>query len=174
LQYKTGDLIRYATTGVCQIAEIKKMRGADRHTVRTFYVLKPVSNKASTVYVPVDNAELVGKMRYILNKDEIDELIVSDLGSRVEWSDDRKIRQENFHSIIKNCDHRELLCLISCIYLKKQELVSIGKKLASTDEAILNQAEELIENEFSFVLGVTKNEVGAYIREKLGIERILD
>lgn len=169
MQFKIGDFIRYATTGVCEVCDIKELRSADRRSKRTFYVLKPVSNKNSTVYVPIDNEVLVEKMRYILNKPDIDNLLSTVKDSEIKWIADRKERMDSFHKIIKKCDQQELLRLIGCIYLKKQELTGIGKKLTSSDEAVLSQAESLVENEFSFVLQITESEVSEYIKEKLGM-----
>ncbi|MBO5060334.1 MAG: CarD family transcriptional regulator [Clostridia bacterium] len=168
--YQKGDYIRYAAAGVCLIEDIKKIDYTHSHKPQDFYVLKPVAASGSTIYVPLANEELTAKMRYILNHGEIDSLIESMKNEKIEWIDDRKERTESFKAVIKRCEPQELLRLVSCIYLKKQEFAENGKKLSATDDSILSQAETLIENEFSFVLNLSGGQVGEYIRQKLGIE----
>ena len=65
---------------------------------------------------------------------------------------------------------RRILLSVGMLYLHKQELIAQGKKLASSDEAMLREAEKLTENEFAFVLGLNADEVGSYIRARLGLE----
>ena len=172
MQYSKGDYIRYSQNGVCYIEDIKQMKNpVFQNNLKQFYVLKPVGNEKSTVYVPTDNTELTSRMIYILKKQDIDSLIDSVKKSSLEWIDVRRLRAESFKKIIKTSDQQELLKLVSCIYLKKQEWAVAGKKLSATDDGILKQAEELIDNEFTFVLGLKKGQVGEYIRNRLGIDK---
>ena len=85
------------------------------------------------------------------------------------WIEDRKLRAASFQTILKACALKDLLRLVACIYRKRSELTAKGKKLAASDENTLRRAEGLIENELSFVLGLKGDQVGAYIREKLGM-----
>ncbi len=170
MTYKKGDYIRYSSSGVCLIEDIKKLDYTRSKNEQDFYVLKPVGASSSTIYVPVANENLTSKMRYILKKDEIDKLIQSVKKDEILWIEDRKARTENFKDILKRCDPQELLKLVSCIYLKKNEFADSGKKLTATDDSVLTQAEAMIENEFSFVLNLSGAQVGEYIREKLDIE----
>ena len=101
---------------------------------------------------------------------ELDELILSTRGRELEWIDDRKERAAQFQQAVKRCDLRELLCLVGCIYRRRLDLTAAGKKLPAADETVLRRAEGLIENELGFVLDLEGPQVGAYIREKLGIE----
>lgn len=168
--FNKGEYIKYTTSGVCLIEDIKKMDYLHTHNPQDFYVLKPVANPGSTIYVPLANEELTSRMRRILNKEEIDALIDSTKEEKIEWIADRKARNEKFKAIISKCEPRELLKLVSCIYLKKQEMEAGGKRLSATDDSILSGAESLIENEFAFVLNLTGTHLGAYIRNRLGIE----
>ena len=56
--FQVGDVIIYGVQGVCKIEETeeKNVGGA----ARTYFVLKPVEDQGSTIYVPTDN-ELVLK-----------------------------------------------------------------------------------------------------------------
>ncbi|MBQ8827769.1 MAG: CarD family transcriptional regulator, partial [Clostridia bacterium] len=55
--FSVGDTVIYDTQGVCKIAEITTMNVCNVN--RSFYVLKPVFEDRSTLYVPTDNDEIV-------------------------------------------------------------------------------------------------------------------
>lgn len=168
-QYKKGDYVRYAASGVCLIEEIKSMELKPGKS-NDFYILKPLQNKNSTLYVPVNSKPLLVKMRHFLTKDEIDEIIASSKGKELSWIEDRKERSENFRKVLAEGNVQQLIELVSCIYLKKVALKAENKKLSSYDEDSLTKAQESVENEFSFVLNLTGEEVGKYIRNILGIK----
>ena len=60
--------------------------------------------------------------------------------------------------------------MIRCIYLKGLEFAENNKKLSASDKDILQNAERFIQNEFSFSLGITTEEVAPYIRRILSLE----
>ena len=70
-----NDTILYGAQGVCRIASI--VRESFGSGPVDYYVLKPVYNDNSTIYVPVENGDLTGKMRRILSSEEIIALIRS-------------------------------------------------------------------------------------------------
>lgn len=168
--FSKGEYIKYATSGVCLIENITKLDYLHNHNPQEFYVLKPVGANTSTVYVPLSNEALTSKMRKLLSKEEIDSLIDESNKDVIEWINDRKVRSEKFKGIILKAEPVELLKLVRCIYMKKIELKKSGKNLSSTDDALLGVAEGLIENEFSFVMNLSGEQLGEYIRERLGIE----
>ncbi|MCI5536797.1 MAG: CarD family transcriptional regulator, partial [Clostridiales bacterium] len=64
---------------------------------------------------------------------------------------------------------QELLLMIRCIYMRKLELDQVGKKLPAADTNTLKSAEKLVEEEFSHVLGIEREDVGTYIRSVIGV-----
>ena len=76
---------------------------------------------------------------------------------------DRNRRSEAFKEILKTAEPFPLLQLCSCIHGRRLQLSQEGKRLSGSDEAILKQAERLVENEFAFSLDIPRSEVAAYI-----------
>ncbi len=167
--YAINDKVRYGQNGICVISGMKTMEAPGSRRQTEYYVLKPVSNPVTTLYVPADSETLAARMQRVLSREETDKLILSCGESKVSWPEDRKARAEYFRGVLKTCDQSELLSLVSCIYLKRRELTLAGRKLSATDDGILKQAERMIESDFAYVLGIPENEVGAYIRRLLGI-----
>lgn len=165
---KLNDYVRYAPYGICKIQDIavKDFSGCGK---REYYILVPASDTESTIYVPTENKALTSKMSRVISKSELDELILSSEDSDIHWVQDKKERGEYFHTILSKYNSRELLKLVRILYLKKCELQNNGKKLSSTDESTLRQAEKVVDKEFSFILEIPEQRVGAYIRDLLGI-----
>ena len=165
--YQKGEYVRYSCNGVCLVDDIRLDRLAPKEAPKEFYILKPVSNPASTIFVPTASQTLVSRMARLPNREELDRLILSTRGEEMPWIEDRKVRLASFQAIVKACDLRELICLASCLYQRQRTLSAAGKKLGASDENILHRTEALIENQVGFVLQVSADQVGGYIREKL-------
>lgn len=167
--YSIGDYVSYSSSGVCRIEDIRQEPPAGKEAPKTFYILKPLADPASTIFVPTSSPTLLAKMQRLPTKKEADAMILSTKEEEMPWIDDRKVRAATFQTIVKACKLKELLGLATCIYRKRSDLTTQGKKLSATDEAVLRRAEGLIENELSFALELQKEQVGAYIRETLSI-----
>ena len=75
MTYSVNDTVLYGAEGVCRVAEIIQ-RDFGSGTV-DYYVLRPVYNENSTIFVPVNNPALTDKIRRVLSADEIREIIRS-------------------------------------------------------------------------------------------------
>ena len=95
-------------------------------------------------YVPTDNERLVSKLRLPLTREEIDAAIDSVKDAPVQWIDDRTERQKQCHAALHESDVRQILLIVGMLYLHKQNLSEENKRLSSTDETILRDAEKLL------------------------------
>lgn len=132
-----------------------------------YYILRPVGNHSSTLYVPMDNEKLIAKMRDVLTKQQIDDMLSGIRDKVIDWQSDKKKRAEEFKQIMRDKNQEELLTLVGCIYMKKQELLAAGKKLNFTDENILQEAEKYIYEEFAFALNIPVCDVSDYIQQNI-------
>lgn len=163
-----GQYVVYATNGLCCVENIKYISFISGEKEKLHYVLKPVKGSSSVIYVPADNDNLMAKMRPAMTKEDIDSLLFSIKDKHLDWEEDRKVRVDTFHDILINGVSEDLLLMISCIYIKKQDLIALNKTLPASDSKMLENAEKLVEEEFSFALGIEPSEVGKYIRNFFG------
>ena len=163
MTYQKGDHVRYGTNGVCVIADIETMTSMDRRSVKDYYVLRPVAESGTKIFVPLDNPVLLGKMHAILTREEINAAIRQSAADPLPWVGERSRRAEAFKEILKAAEPFPLLQLCSCIHGRRLQLSAEGRHLSGSDEAILKQAERLVENEFAFSLDIPRSEVAAYI-----------
>jgi CarD family transcriptional regulator len=162
--FSKGDTVVYGNNGLCIIEDVREMNfGGD---IGTYYVLKPKSSKASTLYVPLSKENLVSKMRSVLTKDEIDNILTS-IGDALEWTDNKAERNKIFLDILSDGSACKLLKMIKCLYVKKEEMQSIGKNLSPGDEKLLKMSEKLINEEFAVSLDCLPEDVDGYIRKKV-------
>ena len=160
--YKVNDVIIYGTQGVCQIVDIeeKTVSGVKKN----YFVLKPVNDKGSTIFAPVDNEYVLKKMRRLLSKTQIDSLIDSMPDEDVAWITNDNDRKERYRIILANGDHIELIRMLKAIYAHKKDREAEGKRLHMIDEHFFKDAEQILYNEFQYVLKLnSKDELMGYV-----------
>ncbi len=163
--FQVNDKIHYGGSGVCFVQEIKTMRFG--RTREQYYVLKPVYQNSSLIYVPVDNPQLVGKMRTVLTKQEVEDLIREMPQIETAWEDDPQQRKTQFDNLLRSNRCSDLVVLIKTLMEHKERRQSIGKTLHVADETYLREARRLLFDEFAGALGILPSQVDEYIQEKL-------
>lgn len=163
--YQIGETVFYGTEGVCRVEEIREMR-VNRENAQ-YYVLRPFYREGSTVFVPVKNELLVSRMRPLLTKKQIEKMIAEVNDADEDWIDDAAERKAEFQRILISGDRRELLSMVRLLHLRRQNLQTAGKRLRTNDEQMLRDAEKLLADEFSVVLGIKPREVPDFIQGKL-------
>lgn len=164
--FQENDVIVYGAQGVCRLigTEEKNVSGKKR----TYFVLKPVNDKGSTIFVPMDNALVLQKMRRLLTKDEIHELIDSMRSEDAVWVENENERREIYKNILAKGEHLDLIKMIKSIYTHKKERESEGKRLHMTDERFFKDAEQILYNEFQYVLDLGgKDDLMRYIAQRI-------
>jgi CarD family transcriptional regulator len=160
-----NDYVFYSTIGICQIADIRivELGGPGKQEC---YVLKPLANPKSTIYLPASQTTL-NTIRPVLSKKDIYSLIRDMPKEKSMWIDDARKRNKEYLAIIKTCDSRKLVGLIKTLQLEKSRDNKKGKGLNSTDSKIMVAAEKLLYEEFAFVLGIALNEVVPFIQKRI-------
>ena len=155
--FEVSDIVAYGTNGVCTVTEITTKR-IDKVNVE-YYVLSPQSASSAKVFVPTHNEKLVGKMRAILTKDEVNELLENIPKEDEEWISNKNIRFETFKNIIAEGKSSELLKLIRTLRLHEKQQFKRGKRQHMADERFLKEAEKMVLGEFAYVLNETTDDI---------------
>lgn len=164
--YKSGDHVVYGIHGVCRIAD-EEVRSVDRRQVR-YYVLEPVNSPGSRYLVPRDNEAAVSKLHALLSREELDGMLHSDSVRNGVWIQDENQRRLHYRDIVNTGDRSAMLQLIGALYRHKESQAAAGRKFRIGDESMLRDAEKLMNSEISFVLGITPEQAGEYVRNTLG------
>ena len=162
--FKIGDVVVYGTAGVCKIEEISpKTFGA----VKTdYYVLRPLIQTASTVFVPVENEKLTCKMHPILSQEEFSEVFCA-AKSRAPIRPDSEIeRREKFTEILESGNRESLIMMVYDLNNLKAEQQQSGRRLHMADERLLNSAQNLLFEEISYVFKIDISEASDYLQKQ--------
>ena len=168
MTYKVNDTILYSTQGVCKISEISEMDLSGSNV--EYYVLKPVYEDNSTIFIPVNNETLTTKMRRVLSSKEIYDLIKTMPGEETIWIENENARRGHYKEILMRCNPIELIRLIKTLYLRQQTQQASGKKLHTADETFMKSAEKILYEEFAYVLDIKLEQVLPLIMEHTNLK----
>lgn len=159
-----GEYAVYGSGEICLIAE-KTERSFDGIEKNEYYKLVPINTANSAYYVPVNGIE--SKIRRLLTKSEIYEIIDSIPQTEGVWYGNQKERKSYFEAVLKSDDLIKIIGMIKAIYHERQKRSADGKKTASSDEKAFLEAKRMLHNEFAFVLGINTNEVEDFIQKRI-------
>lgn len=163
--FAVGDMVVYGIHGVCRIADLER-RIVDRKAIE-YYVLEPTNPPIAKFYVPTQNPVAVAKMRKVLTKDALNQLLESQEIRENSWIADENARKDKYRQLITQADCAELIPMIRALHIHKQEQLAAGKKFHLCDDNFLKDAQRLITAEVSQILGIAPEEVGPYIQSKI-------
>lgn len=154
--FKIGDTVVYGAQGICKIDSVEtKLIGRQK---QDYYVLKPIFNQNTSVFVPVDNEALTAKMLSALTKAQINGLAKKVTDIEVIKASDENQKRELYKSILSSSNRERLVSLIKTIRFERDTRREAGKKLNISDEQTLRKAESLLYNEIAFVFSVEPDE----------------
>lgn len=166
--YNVNDTVLYGVHGICRIAGIsEKDLGGNRVE---YYVLKPVYENQSTIFVPVHSQILTAKMRRVLSAGEIYALIKAIPDENTIWIENENTRRARYKEILSRGDRVELVRLIKTLHLHEQSQKGKGRKLHTADERLMKEAEKILYEEFAHVLHIKREEVLSFILEQIDAE----
>ena len=161
----TEEIIIYGGYSVCKIAEITQ-KELDGKMV-DYYVLKPVFNPDSTVFVPVNNDMLKKRMHKIICRDDALSLIRSMSQIEKIWIDSENARKEMYKDILARRERCEIVGLIKALHIHQQQQSEKKRRLHISDERLLKEAEKTLCEELAFVLEIAPEEVPSLIKEQV-------
>lgn len=160
--FNVGEVVFYGAQGICKIDGVETKQigkiSAD------YYILKPVFNESTAVFVPVNNEMLTSKMQSVLTKAQADELIENASSADIIEADCENQKREVYKLIISGGDRQKLVSLIKTIRTEHKKRSQNGKRLNINDEQTLRKAENLLYNELAYVYGVEPENVKNMIK----------
>ena len=163
--FQINDVVVYGAQGVCKIVgtQDQKIDGANK----TYFVLKPADDRGATFYVPTWNEKALAKMRKVMTKQDVDALIDSMPNKTPTWIANENERKETYKRILASGDQAAIISMVQALFSHKKEREADGKRLHMSDEHFMKDAEQLLYNEWQYVLNVDKAGLMAYIFERI-------
>ncbi len=167
--YKVNDRIVYGTHGVCEVTAVGRLSMSAADGKRKYYTLRPIYQKDSLIYVPVDNVKV--PMRRVLTKEETDQLMEEIPTLDTIWISNEREREMQYKEAVLSGDCHALVRIIKTLYLRRKSRMESGKKVAAVDERYFRQAEDLLYGELAFVLGMDRDDIAPYISSHIEREQ---
>lgn len=159
-----GQTVVYGTQGVCTVRDVSMLKLGK--TKGEYYVLSPLDDPGSTVYVPIANEKLRSRLHPVLSGDEADALIIEAINEPLEWIVSDNERKTVCDEIVKNGDRKQLMRLIAMLYRRREALKDQKKHFHNVDAQYLKTAERMLHGELAYALGISADEVADYIRSR--------
>ena len=166
--FQAGDVIVCGTHGVCRVEKVGPLSSAVADRDRLYYTLKPLYERGSVVFTPVDNEKMV--IRPVISREEALRLIDGIRDAEALGIEDERKREENYKTALKSCRAEELVKMIKTINARKRSRAARGKKATDADSRYVKLAEDYLYGELAISLDLGRDQVKAFIRERIGEE----
>ena len=166
--YKSGECVIYSCNGVCRVLEtVTQQRNGE---TSEYLVLEPIEQPGARYFVPTANPLAMGKLRPIMSKEQLQDLLSSDTVKEDGWISDENQRRQVYRELINGGDRAALIRMICALYRHKQTQLAAGRKFHQADENLLRDAQKLINTEFALILEISPQKVGEYILSAMDAE----
>lgn len=163
--FSIGDYFLYVQCGVCQFVEVQSRKLQKKRN--DYYVLKPVHDQDSTIFVPVGNAALEARMIPLIHEDAIYTLLDEISSIEVAWIDNEALRKEHFRQVLRQGDRLALLKMLKVLSIHQLQRETGGRKLHLSDVQFMEDAKTALIKEFGFVLHTSQKQVEAMLMQRL-------
>lgn len=161
--YQPGDRVVYGSHGVCNVIALE-IRSVNRKKVE-YYVLSPIEQNEARFYVPTQNQTALSKLRPVMTKEELDQLLNDPNNFTDCWIPDENRRKLVYRELINSSDRGRLIGMVHALHLHREQQQSMGRKFHLCDENFLRDAEKLLNEEFSLVLNIPVSEIRDYVHK---------
>ncbi len=159
--FQSGEYVVYGCKGIYQIMDITTLDIDGVSKDRLYYVMQPSNQGEGSVYAPADKQS--SNMRQIMSKEEAADFLSSIQNIEPLDIKNNKQREDAYKECIRSCEPDSLMRVIKTLYLRKECRLEQGKKLTLTDLHYLQQAEDILYEELSIILSISKSDVPDYI-----------
>ncbi len=156
--FAIGAYVSYRSEGVCVISDIRTEVFNSLGKSEEYYILAPLKDMNSVLYVPVNNEILTSKMQPLLSADEICALADELRGELLDWIDESRARNAALREILSGGDRRELIVLVNTILDRIVRSAEIGRKITAGDENTLKRAKKMLLDEFAATTDISTDE----------------
>ncbi len=164
IMVKIGDIVSYGTQGVCRVEDFTERRFGGM--TMEYVVLSPIYDENATIFVPVKNEKLMNGLHRLVSVEDIHGMMNVVSEEAESWISDENARKGRYKEILDRNDRQEMLKMMRLLYLRRNRLQGVGKKLHVCDERFLKEAEKLILDEFSLVLKMKRENILPYLFKK--------
>ncbi|MDD2434812.1 MAG: CarD family transcriptional regulator [Bacilli bacterium] len=157
--FKENDYVVYRRN-ICRVTGIKH----NSKNGKDYYILIPIDDESLTIDVPTQTK--YNLIRSLISKAEV-EKIINEIPNVGIIKNNNRMMETDYKKLLSTDKHLDLIKIIKTTYLRNDERISSGKKIAEKDDTYFKLAEKKLYNEFSIVLGISYDEAKRYVIDKV-------
>ena len=155
--YSIGDIVVKVNDGVCRVEEITKLQMSGVSNDRLYYLLVPIHNNGSKIFVPLEGK--AEELRPVIEPEAIAQILEKLPEMDVEWITNNKLRELKYKEGLHSGNLEIMVGYIKIMYQKRGEREAAGKRNTAVDERYLKLMEDAVYAEFAFSLGCERSEI---------------
>lgn len=163
--YHGGEYVVYGVHGVCRVIGTEKQMVNRKRT--EYLVLEPLVQHESRFYLPTQNPVAMSKLKAVLSREELSQLMASDDIRQDCWINEENLRKQHYRDLIGSGDRVTLMRMVSSLYRYKDEQAAAGRKFHQCDDNFLRDAEKLLCSEIELVMELEPEQARAFLRSHL-------
>lgn len=158
--FAIGQYVVCGNKGVCAVENVTTLdiSGVDKE--RKYYILKPIYQTGSTLYVPVDAP---GEMRSVMNRQEAEKLVDAIPEIPLLTITNDKLTEQTYRECMKRGNCEEWVKLLKTICVRKQKRLQAGRKVTALDAKYFQVAEQSLYGELAVALELSREAVESYV-----------
>lgn len=161
--FEIGEYVVKANSGICKIEEIIELDLLDNGNLESYYVVVPIDNKSSKLFVPINTS--ANTLRQVINETQAWDIINSISLIPEPSFENEKVREAKYKEAIKSCEPTALIGILKSMHTRKKLRSQQGKKNFAIDEHFFKLAENSLYSELSFATGQDQQHIGKIITD---------
>lgn len=163
--FEREEYVFHESGGVCKIADIQTAPLEGMPSDRDYYILEPLSDPNSVIYIPVDSDQIF--LRRLLNRAEAEELLDRIPFVRTIEESNAKLLRAKYIELMKMHDPVEWVRVIKTVYLRANVQGAKGARLSDTERSFAENAKRHLYTELALALDLPIDRMEAYITEHI-------
>lgn len=163
--FERGEYVFHESGGVCRIEDIRVAPLDGMPADRTYYVMRPIHDPNSVIYIPVDSDRIF--LRRLLNREEAVELLDLIPFIRTIEVDNAKQLRAKYVELMRLHEPLEWVRVIKTVYARTDMSASRTSRVSDTERSFSDNAKRNLHAELSLALGVPEGDMEQYITEHI-------
>lgn len=163
-RFNIGDAVRYGANGICVVSDrIRRRFSGDDES---YFVLLPVGESGSRIYVPEHNSVLVSRISPVPERRSIADAL--DHPERVSevWISDESERNGRFREMINTGSCETAIYILFGMLSNRNKRIKAGKSPRSADDILINDIKKTVFGDIAYIFGITYNEAETLFNSK--------
>ena len=151
-----GDMVVYRCRGMYRVEKIGKLDFSGVDKKKDYFTLRSVENPKETVYVPAEE----DKVRKPVTREQAMDLMSEVQEEEELWVPNERLREQTYKQCMASGDCRDWIRVLKTLYGRAKRRGTI----TTVDRKYQEIAEKALYSEFSYVLGMSENELREHVK----------